>query len=118
MLENFCRDPKSVKSIFFFNSTRYPQFRDTEWWSLISGRSGDLDRVLAGGYAVVQDERRTERVRQLEFVFGSSKSSKIVDTQGKWVIACDQTVKFTHKQIIQRDRATKGLTTHRLSPVQ
>lgn len=93
-LENFSRDIKMAKTSLL-NSPRLPQFPDSEWSSLLSGRAVDLDHVLAGQYSISHDERRTERIGQLEFVVGTSKAARSVDTHGKWLIAWEPTVEAT-----------------------
>jgi len=93
-LENFSRDPKLTKTSLL-NSTRLPQFPESEWTNLIAGRAVDLDHVLAGQYSVSHDERRTERIGELELIVGSAKPSRVVDTHGRWVIAWDQAVDAT-----------------------
>lgn len=93
-LENFSRDLKLAKSSLF-NSARLPQFPDSEWTNLITGRAVDLDHVLASQYSVAHDNRRTEHIGELELVIGSTKPARVVDTHGKWVIAWDQAVDAT-----------------------
>jgi hypothetical protein len=94
ILENFSRDPKFAKTSLL-NSTRLPQFPDSEWTNLIAGRAVDLDHVLAGQYSISHEDRRTERFGELEVIVGSAKPAKVVDTHGKWVIAWDQAVDAT-----------------------
>ena len=93
-LENFSRDLKLAK-VSLLNSPRLPQFPDTEWTNLLSGRAVDLDHVLAGQYSISQDDRRTERIGEIEFIVGSIKPDKTVNTHGKWLIAWDQAVEAT-----------------------
>jgi hypothetical protein len=93
-LENFSRDPKLAKTSLL-NSARLPQFPDSEWTNLITGRAVDLDHVLASQYSVAHDDRRTEHIGELEFIIGSAKPARVVDTHGKWVIAWDQAVDAT-----------------------
>ena len=107
ILKNFSRDPKLAKSSLL-NSSRLPQFPDSEWANLITGQAVDLDHVLAGQYSVAHDERRTERIGELEVIVGSARPARIVDTHGKWVIAWDQAVEattyiFPHRSTELRD---------------
>jgi hypothetical protein len=94
LLENISRDPRQAKSTLI-NSTRCPQFPDSEWTNILAGRAVDLDRVLASLYTVSYDERRTERFGNLELAFGPTKPAKTVDTHGKWVIAWGRAVEAT-----------------------
>ncbi|KIM85546.1 hypothetical protein PILCRDRAFT_5238 [Piloderma croceum F 1598] len=104
---NFSRDPKLTKTSLL-NSTRLPQFPESQWTNLIAGQAIDLDHVLASQYSVSHDERCAERIGELELVMGSAKPSRVVDTHGKWVIAWDQTVDastyiFPHRSSELRD---------------
>ncbi|KAF5377223.1 hypothetical protein D9615_006397 [Tricholomella constricta] len=87
-LENFARDLKLAKSSLT-NSPRCPQFPDTEWVSLLSGRAVDFDRVLSALYSVSFDEQRREKFGHLEIIAGPSAPARAVRTHSEWVIACD-----------------------------
>jgi hypothetical protein len=89
ILDNIARDPKVAK-ISLVNSARCPEFPSSEWDNILAGRSINLDHVLASGYAVTHDEKRTERIGDLELVLGPSKPARSVDTHGKWVIAWER----------------------------
>jgi len=56
ILKNFSRDPKFAKRSLL-NSSRLPQFPDSEWTNLISGKAVDLNHVLAGQYSITHDEQ-------------------------------------------------------------
>ncbi|KAF5379704.1 hypothetical protein D9615_005677 [Tricholomella constricta] len=87
-LENFAKDLKLAKASLT-NSPRCPQFPDTEWTSLLSGKAVDFDRVLSGLYSVSFDDQRRERLGHLEIVAGPSAPARVVRTHSEWVIACD-----------------------------
>jgi len=50
-LENFSHDIKLTKAPLL-NLPHLPQFPNSEWSSLLSGRVVDLDHVLAGEYTI------------------------------------------------------------------
>ena len=78
------------------NSPTLPQFPKSEWVSLLSGCAVDLDHVLASHYSTSHEEKRTERISDLEFfISGCSKPTKAVETHSNWVSAWDQMVEAT-----------------------
>ena len=92
ILENISRDFKTAK-VSLLNSPTLPQFPESEWVSLLSGRAVDLNHVLTSHYSTSHEEKRTERIGNLEFfISGRSKPTKAVETHGNWVSAWDQTV--------------------------
>ena len=75
------------------NSPTLSQFPKSEWVSLLSGRAVNLDHILASHYSTLHEEKRTERIGDLEFfISGRSKPTKAVEMHGNWVSAWDQTV--------------------------
>ena len=82
-----------------------PQFPESEWVSLLSGRAIDLNHTLASHYSTSHEEKRTERIGEIEFVVSRSRSTKAVETHGNWVSAWDQTVEAT--LFVFEHRATK-----------
>jgi hypothetical protein len=102
-LENFARDLKFSKSSVV-NSIGCPQFPDSEWTNLLSGRAVELDHVLSGLFTVTQDDKRTERVGDLEIAVGPTTPAKAVKTHGEWITAWEPTVEattyvFPHREI-------------------
>jgi hypothetical protein len=93
-LENFARDLKFSKSSVV-NSLTCPQFPESEWTNLLSGRAVDLDHVLSSLFTVTQDEKKTERLGELEIAVGSTSPAKTVKTHGEWITAWDPTVEAT-----------------------
>lgn len=94
ILENISLDIKTAKASLLL-TPHLPQFPDSEWNNLLHGRAIDLDHVLAGMYSINHDERRTERLGQLEVVIGGTKPARVVETHGQWVIAWGQLVEAT-----------------------
>ena len=70
-----------------------PQFPESEWISLLSGRAIDLDHVLASHYSTSHEEKCTECIGEIEFVVGCSRSTKAVEMHGNWVLAWDRLLK-------------------------
>ena len=94
ILKNISRDFKAAKASLL-NSPMLPQFPESEWVSLLSGRAIDLDHVLASHYSTSHEEKCTERIGEIEFVVSCSRSTKAVETQGNWVSVWNQTVEAT-----------------------
>ncbi|RDB27518.1 hypothetical protein Hypma_003768 [Hypsizygus marmoreus] len=88
LLENFSRDLKLAKSSLT-NSPLCPQFPDSEWTNLLSGKAVDFDRVLASLYSVSFDEQRREKLGDFELIAGSAVPARTVRSHSEWVIACD-----------------------------
>jgi hypothetical protein len=65
LLQNFAIDLRFTKDSIL-NSIDCPQFPESEWTNLISGRSVNLDHVLSGLFSVSQETRKTERVGDME----------------------------------------------------
>jgi len=93
-LENFARDLKFSKSSVI-NSLACPQFPESEWTNLLSGRAVDLDHVLSSLFTITQHEKKTERLGELEITVGSTSPAKTVKTHGDWVTAWEPTVEAT-----------------------
>jgi len=94
ILENFSRDIKVSKSSLL-NSARCPQFPDSEWTNMLSGRVIDFDHVLSGVYSAAPDEHRREQLGSIEVVVGNSTPVRVVKTHSHWVIAYEQYVEAT-----------------------
>jgi hypothetical protein len=89
ILENISRDPKTAKASLT-NSARCPEFPSSEWDNLLAGRSINLDHVFASGYNIIHEEKRSERLGEIEVIVGTSKPARTVDSHGKWVIAWEK----------------------------
>ncbi|TFK33546.1 hypothetical protein BDQ12DRAFT_615005 [Crucibulum laeve] len=91
LLSNYMLDVKFAKT-HLLNSARCPQFPDSEWTNILSGRAVDLDQVLSSGYTISHDTHQTESFGSVKLIIGTTKPAKTVDTHGKWVIAWNQTI--------------------------
>jgi hypothetical protein len=94
LLENYSRDLKWTKATLV-NSFNCPQFPDSEWTNLLSGRAIDLDHILSGLFTVSHDVKKTEQIGDLEIAVGSAVPAKSVKTHFDWVMAWDPTVEAT-----------------------
>ena len=82
-----------------------PQFPESEWISLLSGCTINLNHVLASHYSISHEEKCTECIGEIEFVIGRSRSTKVVEMHSNWVSAWDQTIEAT--LFVFEHRATK-----------
>ena len=78
------------------SSRRVPEFPDSEWNSVLSGKAINLDVVFSGMYSTATDNRAIENIGDLELHFGASKPAKTIKTHGDWVIAWRIAFKATH----------------------
>jgi hypothetical protein len=86
LLENYARDPKAAKTSIV-NSPKCPQFPDSEWNNLVTGRAVNLDHVLSGLFTIADTPKRTEQVGDIEISFASPSAAKAVKTHGEWLTA-------------------------------
>jgi hypothetical protein len=86
MVLNQTIDIKSTK-LMVLTSRRVPEFPDSEWNNVLSGKAVNLDTVFSGMFSTVTDNRAVENVGDLELHFGASKPAKAVKSHGDWVIA-------------------------------
>jgi hypothetical protein len=94
LLELYSIDPKSTKHSLT-NSASCPEFTDSEWKNVISGRAVNLDAVLSGQFSTSNDDMHTETVGDFEISYGTISPSKVVATGGDWSIAWNRTVRAT-----------------------
>ena len=85
MVLNQTIDIKSTKLVVL-TSRRVPEFPDSEWNNVLSGRAVNLDTVFSGMFSTITDNRAVENIGELELHFGASKPSKAVKTHGDWVV--------------------------------
>ena len=104
LLENFSRDVKRARSSLLNSNRAIPQFPQSEWLSLLSGNSIDLDHVFSNLYTISHDDRESiELGKHVELLHGTSAPAKTVKTHGDWVIAWEAAVEatlfvFKHRQ--------------------
>ncbi|KAI0820345.1 hypothetical protein BC628DRAFT_1467740 [Trametes gibbosa] len=64
-----------------------PEFPESEWTNVLTGRAVDLDHVFAGHYTPGAEDKTTERIGELEFTYRTPVSAKRVSCFGDWVFA-------------------------------
>ncbi|KAH9848512.1 hypothetical protein C2E23DRAFT_938320 [Lenzites betulinus] len=68
-------------------SPSVPEFPESEWTNILTGRAVDLDHVFAGRYTSGPEDKTTERIGDLEFSFRAPVVAKKVSSFGDWVYA-------------------------------
>jgi hypothetical protein len=94
LIEAYTVDPKATKRSLI-NEPDCPEFPDSEWKNIISGRAVNLDAVLSGQLSTTQDDAKVEKFGDLEISFGAVEPTKVVKNGGDWNIAWNRTVRAT-----------------------
>ena len=94
LIEIYTIDPKATKRSLV-NEPDCPEFPDSEWKNIISGRAVNLDAVLSGQLLTIQDNPKVEKFGELEISFGAVEPTKLVKNGGDWSIAWNRTVRAT-----------------------
>jgi hypothetical protein len=92
LIEVYTVDLKSTKRSLV-NEPDCPEFPDSEWKNVISGRAVNLDAVLSGQLSVIPDEARIEKIGDLEITYGAAEPTKLVKNGGDWSIAWNRAVR-------------------------
>ena len=87
-------DPKATRRSLS-NSPACPEFPDSEWRNVITGKAVNLDAVLSGQLSTTNDDLRVEKFGELELSYGSVEPTKVVRNGGDWCIAWNRTVRAT-----------------------
>ena len=94
LIEAYTVDPKATKRSLI-NEPDCPEFPDSEWKNVITGRAVNLDAVLSGQLSTTQDNPKVEKFGDLEISFGAVEPTKFVKNGGDWSIAWNRTVRAT-----------------------
>jgi hypothetical protein len=94
LIEAYTIDPKATKRSLI-NEPDCPEFPDSEWKNIISGRAVNLDAVLSGQLSTTQDDAKVEKFGDFEISFGAVEPTKVVKNGGDWTIAWNRTVRAT-----------------------
>jgi hypothetical protein len=94
LIEAYTIDPKATKRSLI-NEPDCPEFPDSEWKNIISGRAVNLDAVLSGQLSTTQDDPKVEKFGDLEISYGAVEPTKVVKNGGDWNIAWNRTVRAT-----------------------
>ena len=94
LIEVYTIDPKATKRSLV-NEPDCPEFPDSEWKNIITGRAVNLDAVLSGQLSTTQYDPKVEKLGDLEITFGAVEPTKSVKSGGDWIIAWNKTVRAT-----------------------
>ena len=94
LIDAYTIDPKAAKRSLT-NQPDCPEFPDSEWNHVISGRAVNLDAVLSGQLSTTNDDLKIEKFGDIEVSFGAVEPTKSVKNGGDWSIAWNRTVRAT-----------------------
>ncbi|KAJ8462181.1 hypothetical protein ONZ51_g11064 [Trametes cubensis] len=94
LLRNYGEDIAQAKRAIS-NSPSAPEFPDSEWTSVLSGRAIDLDHVFTGRYTPGPEEPVTEAISGIEFSINHPVAAKRITTCGDWVFAWGRATRAT-----------------------
>jgi hypothetical protein len=92
LIDSYTIDPKATKRSLT-NQSDCPEFPDSEWKNVVSGRAVSLDAVLSGQLSTTNDDLKVEKFGDLEISFGAVEPTKVVKNGGDWSIAWNRTVR-------------------------
>ena len=92
LIETYTIDHKATKRSLV-NQPDCPEFPDSEWNNIITGRAVNLDAVLSGQLSTTRDDPKVEKFGDLEISFGGVEPTKIVKNGGDWSIAWNRTLR-------------------------
>ncbi|KAI0652848.1 hypothetical protein C8Q70DRAFT_929169, partial [Cubamyces menziesii] len=94
LLRNYGKDIAQAKWAIS-NSPSAPEFPNSEWTSVLSGRAIDLDHVFTGRYTPGPEEPVTEAISGIEFSINHPVAAKRITTCGDWVFAWGRATRAT-----------------------
>ena len=94
LLDIYTVDPKTAKRSLT-NQHDCPEFPDSEWKNIISGRAVNLDAVLSGQLSTTNEDLKIEKFGDIEVSFGAVEPTKFIKNGGDWLIAWNRTVRAT-----------------------
>ena len=102
LIDAYTIDPKATKRSLV-NEPDCPEFPDSEWKNVISGRAVNLDAVLSGQLSTSNDDLKVQKFGDIEISYGAVEPTKVVKNGGDWSIAWNRTVRaiifaFPHRQ--------------------
>jgi hypothetical protein len=92
LIDAYTIDPKATKRSLV-NEPDCPEFPDSEWKNVITGRAVSLDAVLSGQLSTSNDDLKVQKLGDLEISFGAVEPTKVVKNGGDWSIAWNRTVR-------------------------
>ena len=95
LIDSYTLDPKAAKRSLTNQPNDCPEFPDSEWNHIITGRAVNLDAVLSGQLSTTNDDLKIEKFGDIEVSFGAVEPTKTVKNGGDWSIAWNRTVRAT-----------------------
>jgi hypothetical protein len=92
LIDVYTVDPKATKRSLV-NEPDCPEFPDSEWKNVITGRAVSLDAVLSGQLSTTNDDLKVQKFGDLEISFGAVEPTKLVKNAGDWSIAWNRAVR-------------------------
>ena len=92
LIDSYTVDPKATKRSLT-NEPDCPEFPDSEWKNVISGRAVNLNAVLSGQLSTTNDDLKVQKFGDLEISYGVVEPTKVVKNGGEWSIAWNRTVR-------------------------
>jgi hypothetical protein len=94
LIQVYTIDHKATKRSLI-NEPDCPEFPDSEWKNIITGRAVNLDAVLSGQLSTTQADPKVEEIGDIEITFGAIEPTKLVKNGGDWSIAWNRLVRAT-----------------------
>jgi hypothetical protein len=92
LIDAYTVNPKATKRSLT-NQSDCPEFPDSEWKNVVSGRAVSLDAVLSRQLSTTNDDLKIEKFGDLEISFGAVELTKTIKNRGDWSIAWNRTVR-------------------------
>jgi hypothetical protein len=111
LIANYTLDIKLAKANLL-NSGSAPEFPDSEWKSILSGLSVNLDAVFSGRYSTEHDSKVSHEIGDFTISTREASTSKVVRTAGDWFIAWNQAAAATTFAFPHRGRECQEYGKH------
>jgi hypothetical protein len=111
LVANYTLDVKLAKANLL-NSGSAPEFPDSEWKSILSGLSVNLDAVFSGQYSTEHDSKISHEIGDFTISTREASTSKTVRTAGDWFIAWSQAATATTFAFPHRGRECQEYGKH------
>ena len=85
LLKLYAINPKGTKRSLI-NSPSCPEFPDSEWTNVLTGRAINLEAMLTGYCSTSNNDEQVEEIGDFKIRFGTVNPTKIVSTAGEWSI--------------------------------
>jgi hypothetical protein len=120
MVLNYTADLKLTKWSLL-NDEDVPEFPDSEWTNVLSGKAINLDVVFSGTLSTATDNKTVKTFGEFELLFGAAKPSKTVETHGDWITAwgaASRAIKFAFPHRAEELEAYREYVTQYFAALQ